>query len=327
MSHPLRVLSLLLLILVGCDKSPSALEKSTPVALPPAASPPIDAGAGAAATADPWLPTQDTPKQPMPHPLFWSIEKDGKTTFVLGTMHLGVDAEKRLPDFVWKKLDAAPALAVEADLNDSSVGDMARTDGGSLHQDLGDAYWHKLEAAVTPTMAKNIDKMKPMVATTFLSMKGLDGTPAMDGVLIGRAMREKKDLIYLEAAGKQLVLLEKWMTVKALKMMLDHLPDTQQATKDLLKAYLAGDDTKIVQLGEDERKAAKESGFTDAEFDEQMKDLLFDRNASWIDKIEAVHARNNAFIAVGAMHLLGPKSVLALLAAKGYKVTRLAPPN
>ena len=47
------------------------------------------AAGSAAATNDPWK--KDAPKQkdPLPHPMFWSIEKDGKTSYVLGTIHVG----------------------------------------------------------------------------------------------------------------------------------------------------------------------------------------------------------------------------------------------
>ena len=40
------------------------------------------------------------------------------TTYALGTIHLGVDPESRLPPVVWDKLDAARAFAMETDLSD-----------------------------------------------------------------------------------------------------------------------------------------------------------------------------------------------------------------
>src|SRR5579863_6587833 len=97
------------------------------------------------AKSDPWA-TKPIPKDPLPHPLLWSIEKDGHTTFALGTIHMGVDPESRLPDSVWDKLDHAPTFAMETDVSDPSLATQMseRSDGGSLHKDLGDAYWRKL---------------------------------------------------------------------------------------------------------------------------------------------------------------------------------------
>ena len=56
-----------------------------------------------------------------------------------------------------------------------------------------------------------------------------------------------------------------------------------------------------------------------------MEDMLFKRNASWIDRSRSSTPTGGGFVAVGAVHLVGPRSVLELLAKKGYKVTRITP--
>src|SRR5438094_858813 len=164
-----------------------------------------------APTSDPWNATAK--KDPLPHPLLWSIEKDGHTSYALGTMHIGVDPDTRLPELAWQKLAASPQFAMETDLSDSSLADemMKRPDGSTLHDELGSAYWKKLEQAISPAK--------------------------------------------------------------------DHM----------------------------------------------MGDMLYARNASWIEPIEKLHAAGGGFIAVGAMHLVGKRSVLDLLRQRGYKVTRLTP--
>ena len=304
---------------VGCQ-APATSSPPTPAVAPKAIAA-VDAGAGA---ADPWLQEAPKPKKdPIAHPLFWRVEKDGKTTYFLGTMHTGVDAETRLPDVVWQKLDAAPVFAMEADINSIDLGILARTDGHTLHEDLGPVYWKKLEDEITPLAAKRLDRMKPMVAATMVSLKGLPTTAPMDGVLQSHAINEKKSVVFLEAAEKQARLLDKYMNEKALKMMLDHHAESLQATQQMVAAYLTGDGDLIVKLGDDERTIAKQSGFTDAEIDAENEDMLVARNASWIDELEKLHAQNNGFVAVGAMHLLGKQSVLELLAARGFKVTRV----
>jgi uncharacterized protein YbaP (TraB family) len=55
-----------------------------------------------------------------------------------------------------------------------------------------------------------------------------------------------------------------------------------------------------------------------------MEDILYKRNESWIPTLERIHG--DAFIAVGAMHLVGKRSVLDLLKQKGYTITRITPP-
>jgi uncharacterized protein YbaP (TraB family) len=284
------------------------------------------ATAGAPAGTDPWAGHSDS-KDPLRHPLMWSIEKDGRTTYALGTMHMGIDPESRLPDVVWQKLQASPAFAMETDLSDTSLmkAMVERPSGGSLHQDLGDAYWKKLEGALTPQVAARMDRMRPTIPVTMLSTRGLPSTPPMDGVLLGRAQAQHKEVVYLEPARKQVDLLVKWMDVRALEEILDHLDTTEQVQKDMLAAYVAGDEAKILAIGDQERTLWKQSGRAEPEYDEMMKEMLYDRNASWVEPIEKLHASGGGFIAVGALHLVGKGSVLDLLQQRGYKVTRLTP--
>jgi tetratricopeptide (TPR) repeat protein len=55
-----------------------------------------------------------------------------------------------------------------------------------------------------------------------------------------------------------------------------------------------------------------------------MNEMLFKRrNRAWIPALEKLAVTGHAFVAVGAGHLVGPDGVVALLRAKGYKVTRV----
>jgi uncharacterized protein YbaP (TraB family) len=283
-------------------------------------------GSSTQAPADPWS-SQPAAKDPLPRPLLWAIEKDGHTTYALGTMHMGVDPESRLPGVVWQKLDGAQAFAMETDLSDTSLArEMTeRKDGGTLHQDLGDAYWKKLEAVLSPDVAARVDHMRPTIPVTMLSTRGLPPTPPMDGVLLGRAENQHKRIVYLEPAAKQVALLVKWMDVRALEEILDDLAISEDMQKAMLAAYISGDEAKMLALGDQERALWLKTGRSAAEYDQMMNEMLYDRNASWIDAIEQLHASGGGFIAVGALHLVGKRSVLDLLQHRGYKVTRLTP--
>ena len=45
--------------------------------------------------------------RPFERPFVWSAARDGKTMYLFGTLHGGVDAEKRIPLWVWKHFDEA----------------------------------------------------------------------------------------------------------------------------------------------------------------------------------------------------------------------------
>src|SRR5262245_27080214 len=116
-------------------------------------------------------------------PLLWAATKDGKTTYLLGTIHVGVDANAQLPTLVFEKLDASPAFAMETDLSDPVLAHLGERKSGTLHDDLGPAYWGRLEAALSPALARSVDNKMPVIAATLLSLKGLPVTPPMDGAL------------------------------------------------------------------------------------------------------------------------------------------------
>lgn len=280
--------------------------------------------ADTAKTADPWK-QEAAKKDPLKAIFFWSAEKDGKTSYFLGTMHMGIDPETRLPQIVWDKLDAAKTFAMEADISDPKLAETLIRSSGELRDDIGDAHWTKLQTAVGPAMAQQMAKMTPMGAAALMSLKDLPKTSPMDGVLLGRAINQKKQIVYLEEGSLQVQVLAKHMGARALKMMIDTYEKGAAQAKGMLDAYIAGDPEAILKVTDEQRAESLKHGFTQREYDEQMEDILYKRNASWIAAIEKMHTEGNAFIAVGALHLIGKRSVLEMLEKKGYKIARITP--
>jgi uncharacterized protein YbaP (TraB family) len=115
------------------------------------------------------------------------------------------------------------------------------------------------------------------------------------------------------------------MDARAVKEMLADLEFGEHHIKDMLAAYVAGDGDKLLALADQDRTYALAHGYTAAEYEREVTEMVYDRNASWIRAIEELHAAGGGFVAVGALHLLGKRSVLELLAHDGYKVTRVTP--
>lgn len=314
----------LLVMMVSLVGTTAACKQASKSQEPPPPSPKVEAGSSSGSAADPWK-QEAAKKDPLKSILFWKAEKDGKTTYLLGTMHMGVDPETRLPQIVWDKLDAAPVFAMEADIADPKLAKMMAREKGTLKDDLGPEYWAKLEAAVGASMARMMENMPPMAAAALMSLKNLPKTAPMDGVLLGRATRQNKKIVYLEEGALQATLLAKYMDLRSLKMMIDRHEAGKAQSLAMLDAYLAGDPDTILKVTTDEEKDAIAYGYTKQEYAEQMNDMLYKRNDSWIAGIEALHAQGNGFVAVGALHLIGPRSVLESLEKKGFKITRLTP--
>lgn len=311
MAEPIRRRVGLLLTLIALASSAACKQAPEPAAQP-VASP----------ATDPWQGAVQA-KDPLPRPFLWSAEKDGVTTYLFGTMHVGVDPESRLPQLVWDKLDAAAVFAVETDVTDRAITRIGGRASGTLPDELGPEYWKKLELAITPPIAQALVHKSAMIPATMLALRGLPATPPMDSLLLTRGKHREKRVVYLEPAARQAAILEKHLNAKALKLMLDDLDAIERQSTQLLEAYVAGDEARFGAITDAQRADALAHGYTAAEYDESMEDLLYRRNASWIAPIERMHAPGGAFIAVGAMHLIGKRSVLELLVQKGYRITRV----
>lgn len=273
----------------------------------------------------PKTPTPAAVSAKLDKPFFFHATKPGlANVWLFGTIHLGVTPDA-IPDSVLDKLDHAERFAMEADINDPSLlASIMRSDGKTLEQELGPKVWHQLACAVGESTAKNLEHMKASTAATLLDVQGMPMTTPMDLFLLQRAKKAGKGIVFLEPAAKQLALLDKWMDARAIEASLEDMDDSRQKNLELITAYAAGDDAKAVAMSKDDSDFVK-SGRTHDEFVQMMKELLLDRNASWISEIEDMGKKGDAFIAVGAMHLLGDGSVVELLQKKGWKVERVAP--
>jgi len=291
----------------------------------PATPPTPAAGDASVAIAPPTTAPAPAPGGVIAKPFLWKAEKKGKAAFLFGTVHLGIDAESALPPWVWLRFDQAKSFAMETDINDPSLMTaVMRTDGKTLDKELGAEYWEKLEAVLGKILADNVKGFKASAAATLVAVQGLPMTLPMDLVLKQKAERGGKQIVYLEEAQKQQALLDKWMDVRMLRFLLDDIENQKKRNKDLVAAYRAGDEKAVVDLGDE--SVLEEAGLSRAERDQSMKEMLYDRNAAWVPAIEKMIADGGGFIAVGAMHLVGDRSVLKLLEDKGYEISRVTGP-
>ena len=311
--------ALAVLALVACKKGD---DKPKPGVASGTGSAPAPAPADAASAV---VAPTPTPGSPITQPFFYQVEKDGKVSWLLGTWHLGIDAQKQLPKVVWDKLGTAKVFAMEADPTDpAALSAFKRNDGKTLEAELGPEYWAKLETLLDPGDEPNVQIMKISAAIMFLQFKSLPQTPAMDLALATKARDAKAKIVFLEPIATQLALIDKWLDARMMHGLLDDPATGKREIQEALVAYVAGDDAELANRLVD-RESMKKAGFNDAEIEAATKELIYDRNAAWIPTLDGLFAKGDAFVAVGAGHLVGPKSVVELLTTKGYKVTRVAP--
>lgn len=303
--------------LCACKKSaPPADQEVTPA---PAPAPTAPAG------ADPWATTAPpaAAKPVIDKPFFFSATKDGKTLYLLGTMHVGIDAERQLPPWVLAKLDSAHAFAMETDISDPAVVKlMLRDDGKKLSDELGPDDWAKLKAAIGDKVAEGMDQMKPFTTLVTLAMKDLPMTAPMDAVLVARAKAAGKPIVYLEPVEAQLAAITPFATAEDIRALLGRLDYSKQQTLEMVRAYQAGDAAALNAMFDDKTLWIA-AGRDPAKFGEFIDATLTKRNQSWVAPLEQMAADGGGFVAVGAAHLVGPDNVPDLLAARGFTIKRL----
>ncbi len=295
----------------------------------PAPAPGTAAPAPATAPAPPAAapaPPAPTPAGAIAKPFLYEAQKGTAKVYLFGTIHLGVDADKQLPPWVFATLDAQPAFAMEADLTDPSmILLLMRKDGGKLSAELGPEDWQLLRDAIGPALADGMDGMKPFAALSTLATKDLPMTPPMDMTLHGRAKAAGKRLVYLETVADQLAAIEPFATAADIRALLRNRDQAKTQSAKMLADYVAGDDGAMAALFDDKTMWIA-AGRDPATFGEFITASMTKRNRAWVPKIIELAEAGGGFVAVGAAHLVGPDNVLGMLTAEGFTVRRVTGP-
>ena len=297
--------------------SPPAVDPWSPQAAPPPAADAPPSPAETTALADSACPS-------VSHPYLYAIRgRTGQTSYLLGTRHLGVGLAK-LPAVVHDSLVHASLAVFEIDPKDTSATPPPEQ-RGPLHAQLGAVAWAHLRQLAGSELSDELDGAPPSTALIQLVALYEDKTHALDLELETAAAAAHVPTAGLETSAFQDALIEKLMDLRALRatLVIAHTrADLESDAREDLASYCAGART---ELDPKERDDMLRGGYTAAEIDDYEETILYARNRAWIPKLEQIVSHGNAFIAVGADHLMGARGVPALLAARGYTVTRVDP--
>ncbi len=264
-------------------------------------------------------------------PAMWHVHDADTDITIFGTIHaLPADAAWLSPAIA-ARVDAADTLVLEAVLPDDPAG------LGPLVAMLGERPGlPPLASRVAPSKRAallagvaalhlplaRLDGMKTWLAAIALGdgAVGQLGLTAGDGVeatLTARAKAAKKPVLGLETPEAQLRLFDNLPETDA-RALLDSTIDDLGSARDDTNALIA-----FWQSGETEALAKDfDKGFQATPT--LASALLTNRNAAWATWIAARLATpGKVFVAVGAGHLGGKDSVVAMLKAKGLTVERL----
>jgi uncharacterized protein YbaP (TraB family) len=346
-------LALLFLSLVACRGEPESRRAPVAPAKPPAAAAapapmqsdprpaaPDRAAAGGAPTADPWATPAAAPSDQPPtlvqrhrfaethcprvvHPFYFAVEKNKHTSYLLGTRHASV-ALAKMPEAVRARVRTSKLAVFEVAPDDH--GSIAEQNI-DLRAALGDELWRHYRDLVGSEAADAMRVGSPVTANILMLALFEDLSATLDLEIEHAVADQGIPARGLETSIFQDTLLARLLDVRALRASVSQTKDRheleQDASKDL-EQYCQGADHAP---GTDAKGRAhmKAAGYSDAEIDALDDELVFARNRSWIPKLEELFRQDDVLVVVGADHLLGSKGVPALLAQRGYHVTRLDP--
>jgi len=282
-----------------------------------------------------WASAHDEHAKP-PHLPFYVATMGAQTIYVLGTLHAGDPADYpayqpfRAP--IINALTASPTLAFELSPDDivmapGSVNQYGVCAHDCLPHMLPAALWRSLAHRLrhNPAALVQIRRMKPWLASLLIetfssSSAGLQteyGTEAqLENVYLRGPILGLESMDDQMRAFTRLSLPEQW---EMLAQDLQQSPAEDMAdVRELHALWQAGDADKMAAW--QVRKSAKLAQSMDLSnaIDEQ---ILYRRNRRFVVKMLLIVTPNHPlFVAVGALHLGGPRGVLALLRGYGFSV-------
>ena len=317
--------SLVLLVTLFACSSPANTERTPPTKAPVAEPRIADSRPRPLPTLDEVRArvARDCPKVAAPY--FFKVEKAGKVGHILGTRHISV-ALTKFPKVVHDTLDGAARLVFETDPDDPDVAPPPPK--ASLPQQLGPDLWAQFETLVGTDRAQLIEGESPATAFVTMLVINEDLGARLDEEIISFARRERIPADGLETHEFQAKLLDKLLDLRMLKATIatSSRAQLESEASSELRQYCAGTDS-TPGLDKVARDGLRKSGYSDAELDAIDEMVVFERNRNWIPKLEQMFQVPNMVIVVGAGHLIGNQGVPAMLAARGFKVTRVTPPN
>ena len=274
---------------------------------------------------------QSTSSAPTDRGLFWKIEKDGKTSYLLGTVHVWKREWLPLNPAIEKAFAEAKTLAVEADAAKmdmaAAVQRMMLPGSETLEGRLNRSLYERTmaEAARLSVPEAAVSKMKPwgvmlILAATKLQQLGFTPDAGIDGYLIRKANGSGKSVIELESGEQQLAVLDSLSATLQTAMLdefLTSMEHTPQVVDGVIASWKKGDADAFFVLNQ--------KSFNNSEAKREFEDkFLYQRDVAMTRKIEELLRQPGPhFIAVGSLHLVGPRSIVEQLKAKGYRVGQI----
>ena len=264
--------------------------------------------------------------------LLFRIDAPGKSSsWVFGTIHLNDPRVTAIPAPVMAALASSRRLAPEvvlarADMPAVFAAAAQQEDGHRLAEYFDADALERLRVAIGPAAppAEALDRLKPWVIWLMLDRGGtVSSAPSLDELLVVEARARRMTVFGLELPEEQVASLDALPLATQVALLRWAVASRHRVDADreaAIEAWLARDLRKLAALAE---APAKADDALAPHLREVAKHLVENRNIVMAHRLFLPLRDGRVFVAVGALHLVGPGSLLALIRAQGYRVTRV----
>jgi uncharacterized protein YbaP (TraB family) len=249
--------------------------------------------------------------------------------WLLGSVHYLREADHPLPPVIDELYGSADTIVMEIDLDDIDPA-RSQTEFLSAAMLARDTTLPEVLSPETYALAKAhagalgidlalLEHFEPwLVAITMLDLGvarlGFRAEHGVEQYLLGKARLDRKQVLGLEALATQIAIFDRLSADQQealLEQTLAEIDSADDVMNEMVAAWRSG---KL-----DELSTTLMEDF--AQFPELYSTLVVDRNARWIETLEALlETPERHLVVVGALHLVGEHNVVDLLAARGHVV-------
>jgi uncharacterized protein YbaP (TraB family) len=265
----------------------------------------------------------------------WRADSITNHVWLFGTIHAGKPAWYPLPRAINEAFEDSIALVVEADITDKarmeqSAPAMAYARPDSLRNHVPPADYERF-LRVLPRYGipeAQVAQMKPFIAASLLvfaewTRLGYLPQLGVDEYLLEAAKHVHKPVTELEGVATQAKLMDSLTDAQARTIFEGTLDGIEQGyaarqIEDTVRAWQVGDEQLMLDAVRRYDEKVKGAADYEEKFVWSRHGPMLDKISNWLD-----HSNGPRFVAVGALHLLGPRGLVEQLRARGYTVKRI----
>ena len=278
------------------------------------------------------IPAAAQNQQSQTRHFLWEVQSMTNKVYLFGTIHAGKREWLPLPDVVEKAFTDSQVLAVEADV--TNVDAMSKTTAAMTYAAPDELSKHVPPAdyaRFTALLEKHrvpetvVRHMKPFAASSVLLFAeweriGLSPGFGIDAYLINRAKGMGKPVVELEGVEAQAVLTDSLTEEEQRAAFIGTLDAIESGlTGDqmdgMIKAWQSGDAFLMLEVARRYNEKIPGARAIEEKFIWSRHEDMMKKIEGWLNRTDKRH-----FVAVGALHLTGPRGLVELLKKKGYLV-------